>query len=165
MSGHRPGARANRTTPGVPDLTLDIERVLGLSARQAVRAGFRYDPEHPLVVSVELRVDGGPCVRWRIGRDLLRRGLSARSGLGDVQVRPSERADGTEGAEGTEGADGTDRATAWLRLVSADTAALFELPVAPLAKWLAHTYEAVPAGHELAAVDWDTITTGLLDAR
>ncbi|MFD8786749.1 SsgA family sporulation/cell division regulator [Kitasatospora sp. NPDC059599] len=153
MSGHQPGARPSRRTARVPDLALDVERVLDVSARQAVRAGFRYDPEHPLVVSVELRVDGGPCVRWRIGRDLLRRGLSARSGLGDVQVRPSDRT------------DRAGRATAWLRLLSADTAALFELPVAPLAQWLAHTYELVPAGRELADVDWEVITTGLLDAR
>lgn len=124
--------------------------MLDVSARQAIRAEFRFDPELPLVVCVELLAEGGPHVLWRIGRDLLRQGLRETSGLGDVRLRPSNRA---------------DRATVWLRLVSKDMAALFELPVPPLAEWLAHTYELVPAGHEFTGVDWDVTTADLLDIR
>jgi hypothetical protein len=41
-------------------------------------------------------------------------------------------------------------------------AALFELPVSPLADWLEYTYELVPAGHELTEIDWDVATADLL---
>ncbi|MGW1161147.1 SsgA family sporulation/cell division regulator [Streptomyces sp. NPDC002519] len=67
--------------------------------------------------------------------------------LGDVQIWPSHP---------------EDRATALLQLASRDMAALFELPVPPLSEWLEYTYELVPAGHELAEVDWDVATADLL---
>ncbi|MFD9882702.1 SsgA family sporulation/cell division regulator [Streptomyces alboflavus] len=149
MSGNHRGAQAPRTAShDVPELTLDIERVLGVAARQAVTAEFRFDPESPLIVSVELLVEGGPRVLWRIGRDLLQQGLYSVSGLGDVQIWPThlER----------------ERATARLQLASGDMAALFELPVAELAAWLAYTYELVPAGRELSGADWVSVTAGLL---
>lgn len=148
MSANQPTAQAGRTAAhGRPLLTLDIERVLDVCARQAIRAQFRFDPRSPLVVSVEFLVRGGPRVLWRIGRDLLQQGLYSMSGLGDVQMWPSNL---------------EERATAWLQLTSGDMAALFELPVAPLAEWLAYTYELVPAGRELAGVDWDATTADLL---
>ncbi|MGV9915410.1 SsgA family sporulation/cell division regulator [Streptomyces tendae] len=131
-------------------LSLDIERVLGVSARQAVEAEFRFSSETPWVVSVELLVEDGPCVQWRIGRDLLQQGLESVSGLGDIQMWPSSLEDG---------------ATSWLQLCSGDMAALFELPVPPLAEWLERTYELVPAERELAEVDWDVATTDLLPVR
>jgi hypothetical protein len=132
---------------GRPQLTLDVERVLDVSARQAIRAEFQFDPEAPLIVCVEFGIEGGPRVLWRIGRDLLRQGLHSMSGLGDVQIWPSNL---------------EDRATAWLQLTSGDMAALFELPVPPLTEWLEHTYELVPAGHELSGVDWDVTAADLL---
>ncbi len=131
-------------------LSLDIERVLGVSARQTVGAEFRFSPEAPWCVSVGLVVEDGPCVRWRIGRELLQQGLHSMSGLGDVQMWPSHL---------------EERATSWLKLCSGDMAALFELPVPPLADWLQRTYALVPAGRELAGVDWDVATAGLLPAR
>ncbi|MFB7504639.1 SsgA family sporulation/cell division regulator [Streptomyces broussonetiae] len=148
MSGNQPAVQAGRT--GAQDrlrLTLDIERVLDVCARQAIRAEFRFGPESPLAVDVEFLVAGGPRVLWRIGRDLLRQGLYSMSGLGDVQMWP---------------VDLEERATARLRLASRDMAALFELPVSPLAEWLDYTYELVPAGHELAEVDWNVATADLL---
>ncbi|MFB6891355.1 SsgA family sporulation/cell division regulator [Kitasatospora sp. NPDC056327] len=149
MNGHR--------------LTLDIERVLGLRARQEVRAEFRYDPAHPLLVSVEFTAEGGPRVRWRIGRDLLHRGLHEPSGLGDVRLRPADAAAPAARPDpATDRAGAGGRPTAWLRLVSADTAALFELPVLPLAAWLERTYTLVPAGAELDGLDWDATTAALL---
>ncbi|MER5949483.1 SsgA family sporulation/cell division regulator [Streptomyces sp. NPDC001904] len=148
MSGHAPGAPTGRSVPGRrPRLTLDIERVLGVRARQAIRAEFLFDPAAPLVVSVEFVAEGGPRVLWRIGRDLLQEGLYSMSGLGDVRVWP---------------AAGQRGATARMQLASGDTAALFELPVPPLAAWLTHTYELVPAGEELADVDWDVTAADLL---
>ncbi|MFF4354762.1 SsgA family sporulation/cell division regulator [Streptomyces sp. NPDC001530] len=148
MSGNQPDRQARRiASDGRPELVLDIERVLDLATRQAVRAKFRFDPDAPWVVSVELAIEGGPRVLWRIGRDLLHQGLSSVSGLGDVRIWPSHSA---------------DRATARLQLTSRDTAALFELSVPPLAEWLAYTYELVPAGDELSEIDWNAATAGLL---
>lgn len=147
MTGNQPGVRTRRTASrGRCELTLDIERVLGVSARQAIRAEFRFDPGSPLIVSVEFVIDGGSRVLWHIGRDLLRQGLYSMSGIGDVTMRPS---------------DLTEGATARLRLASGDMAALFELPVPPLAEWLEYTYELVPAGDELAGVDWDVTAAEL----
>ncbi|MEU6840393.1 SsgA family sporulation/cell division regulator [Streptomyces sp. NPDC046716] len=151
MSGHEPGVPSGG---GVPDrrprLILDIERVLGVRARQAITADFLFDPAAPLVVSVEFVAEAGPRVRWRIGRDLLQEGLSSMSGLGDVRVWPAAPQSG---------------ATVRMQLASGDMAALFELPLPPLAAWLAHTYELVPAGQELADVDWDVTAADLLGPR
>ncbi|MFF3606715.1 SsgA family sporulation/cell division regulator [Streptomyces sp. NPDC002463] len=148
MNRNHPDVQHRKALEGTPVLSLDIERVLGASARQTVGAEFRFSPEAPWVVSVTLLVEGGPCVRWRIGRDLLQQGLYSMSGLADVQMWPSK-----------------ERATSWLQLCSGDMAALFELPVPPLAEWLEGTYALVPAGRELAEVDWDAASAGLLPAR
>ncbi|MET9879022.1 SsgA family sporulation/cell division regulator [Actinacidiphila glaucinigra] len=140
MSGNQPRMRTRRTASRTcTALSMDIERVLGVSARQTIRARFRFDPQSPWIVSVSFRVEGGPQVLWRIGRDLLQQGLYSMSGLGDVRIWPSHP---------------EERETARLQLTSGDMAALFELPVAPLATWLEHTYEVVPAGHDLAGLDW-----------
>ncbi|MEW2489783.1 SsgA family sporulation/cell division regulator [Streptomyces sp. NPDC048411] len=148
MSGKQSRVQARRTAShGGPELILDIERVLDVSARQAIRAEFRFDPESPLIVCVEFLIEGGPRVLWRIGRDLLQQGLYSMSGLGDVQIWPSNL---------------EARETAWLQLACGDMAALFELPVPPLAEWLQCTYELVPAGHELSGIDWDVATADLL---
>ncbi|MEV0850188.1 SsgA family sporulation/cell division regulator [Streptomyces sp. NPDC049954] len=152
MSGNRPGVRAGRAAPReLARLSLDIHRTRDSCARQAVRAELRFDAGAPLAVTVAFLVDGAPRVTWLVGRDLLRQGLFSASGLGDVQMWPATRAD-------------DERATAWLRLKAHDTTALFELPVPPLANWLAHTYELVPAGEEMDGVDWDAVTTDLLAA-
>ncbi|WP_338704176.1 SsgA family sporulation/cell division regulator (plasmid) [Streptomyces sp. Q6] len=148
MSGNPSDRQTCRAVShGRSELVLDIERVLNLTTRQPVRAAFRFAPDTPWVVSVELAIKGGPCVQWRISRALLHQGLYSVSGLGDVQLWPSYPADG---------------ATARLRLTSRDTAALFELPVPPLAEWLAETYEVVPAEAELSKIDWDAATVDLL---
>ncbi|MET7694951.1 SsgA family sporulation/cell division regulator [Streptomyces sp. NPDC005483] len=148
MSGNPSDRQVRRTTvDGRHELILDIERVLDLSTRQAVRAEFRFDPEAPWLVSVELAIKDGPRVLWRIGRDLLHQGLDSMSGLGSVQIWPSQSA---------------GRATARLQLVSQDMAALFELPALPLAEWLTYTYELVPAGDELSEIDWDAESANLL---
>ncbi|SEE57978.1 SsgA family sporulation/cell division regulator [Streptomyces sp. TLI_105] len=148
MSGERSGVQARRSTVDSPlQLTLNIERVLTLAIRQAVRADFRFDPDSPWAVSVRLVVEDGPSVEWRIGRDLLQQGLYSMSGLGSIQMWPS-------GAE--------EQSTAWLRLTSGSMAALFELPVPPLADWLESTYELVPVGAELTEIDWTTASAALL---
>jgi hypothetical protein len=48
MSGNQTGVQARRTSShGRPELAVAIERALGVSARQAIGADFRFDPEPP----------------------------------------------------------------------------------------------------------------------
>ncbi|MFE7750254.1 SsgA family sporulation/cell division regulator [Streptomyces sp. NPDC057428] len=121
-------------------LSLGIHRMLDAFARHTVQAEFRFDTGAPLVVSVTFLVEGTPRSTWLIGRDLLYQGLFWISGLGDVQVWPAHL---------------DERTTAWLRLDSHDLTALFEMPAPPLAEWLGHSYELVPAGTEMEGLDWD----------
>ncbi len=138
-------------------LVLDIERVLDAVTRQPVRAEFRFTPDAPLAVDTVLAVEDGPRVRWRIGRDLLRRGLYAASGLGAVRMWPSSSETSSPDVPSPKRGK-----TAWLQLASGDMAALFELPVPRLAAWLEHTYRVVPEGEELSGIDWDAATADLL---
>ncbi|MEV6180404.1 SsgA family sporulation/cell division regulator [Streptomyces sp. NPDC052015] len=147
MSSNQPGVQARPASYACPELIVDIERVLDVAARQTIRAEFRFDPGSPLVVSLELVIKDGPRVLWRIGRDLLQQGLCSASGLGDIQMWPARPEEG---------------GTVWLQLASRDMAALFELPVPPLEEWLEYTYELVPAGRELAEIDWEAATADLL---
>jgi hypothetical protein len=129
-------------------LSLEIHQMLGMFEWQTIRADFAYDPDAPLVVGVTFFDQGGRRVTWSIGRDLLQQGLHSMSGIGDIQVWPSLLA---------------EQATAWLQLFPGDVAALFELPVAPLATWLEHTYQVVPAGTEMNRLSLDDFVAGLLD--
>lgn len=53
-------------------------------------ADWRYTTDHPWSVFVQFRVYVGarPFSPWEFGRDLLYRGLTTPTGLGDVQVWP-----------------------------------------------------------------------------
>ncbi|MQY10039.1 Sporulation-specific cell division protein SsgB [Streptomyces sp. RB5] len=117
-------------------------------AWRPVMAHFRYDPVTPLIVTVEFVVEDGPCVVWRIGRDLLYQGLFSLSGLEDVQVWPT---------------DLERRETAFLQLTSRSTAALFELRILPLERWLERTYQVVPAGTETDGLGWEAFVAEVLD--
>ncbi|MFF7443223.1 SsgA family sporulation/cell division regulator [Streptomyces sp. NPDC008122] len=117
---------------------------------QPIRAEFRFDASSPMVVSVTLTPWCGQGVTWRIGRELLYRGLYEESGEGDVQVWPVQ---------------GEGRDTAWLLLESRDHGAVFELPVAEVEQWLESTYELVPAESETDALDWDAFLDDLLDVE
>lgn len=158
MDGHRPDARARREAPwgsppeppmGPPPLSLGIHRVLDGFVRQPLRAEFRFDPDLPLLVSLKLVVEQGLSVTWRIGRELLHKGLHSVSGSGDVRVWTARSG---------------DRVTAWLLLLDArGTSALFELPVPPLEDWLDRTYQVTPPEAELDGLDWDAFLTEVLD--
>lgn len=128
-------------------LSLDLNRLLDGEVWHPVRAEFTFSKHSPFVVSVVFHVDGNHAATWRIGRDLLGQGLSAPSGIGDVQVWP---------------ADLETRQAALLRLASRGAVALFELPVPPLARWLRQTYRIVPRGTETDGLDWDAVTAALL---
>lgn len=147
MNGDQSGLRAREAAyEGPPALSLRLGRVLSDDTTHPVRARFRFDPATPMVIAVTFMPGPGTSVTWSIGRELFHRGLSRGSGEQDVQVWPARDLPGL----------------AWLMLHSGGANALFQLPVAPLAEWLAATYRAVPAEAESRALDWDAFLAEIL---
>lgn len=140
--------RARSAPELVPALHLDLDQMLDEFTRQPITAKFRFDPDMPAVVTVEFAAQRGPGLVWRIGRELLHRGLTGMSGSGDVRMWPM--------APG-------ERPSCWLLLESVEVEALFEVPIPPLADWLDATYRIVPAEAEMAGLDWDGFLMELLD--
>ncbi|MEU3415378.1 SsgA family sporulation/cell division regulator [Streptomyces sp. NPDC006658] len=94
----------------------------------------------PAVITVEFLAERGPGVVWRIGRELLHRGLTEMSGCRDVRMWPALPG---------------ERPSSWLLLETQEVEALFELPTAELAEWLDATYRITSAETEMDALDWD----------
>jgi hypothetical protein len=141
--------RAHRTAPqDVPALSLEVDRLLDEFTRHPVSAEFRFDPGTPLLVSIEFVVERGPSVTWRVGRELLHRGLTSMSGTCDVRMWPTPL---------------DDRSTAWLSIESPEMSALFELPIPALAAWLESTYRITSADAEMDGLDWDGFLAEVLD--
>ncbi|MEU0946461.1 SsgA family sporulation/cell division regulator [Streptomyces canus] len=140
--------RARSTPALVPSLYLDLDQMLDEFTRQPITAKFRFDPDMPAVITVEFMAERGPALVWRIGRELLHRGLTAMSGCGDVRMWPM--------APG-------ERPSSWLLLESQEVEALFEVPVPPLADWLDATYRIISGEAEMAGLDWDCFLVDLLD--
>jgi len=140
--------RARSAPERVPSLYLDIDQMIDEFTRQPITAKFRFDPDMPAVITVEFAAERGPGIVWRLGRQLLHRGLTAMSGTGDVRMWPM--------APG-------ERPSAWLLLESTEVEALFEVPIPPLADWLAATYRIVSAEAEMTGLDWDGFLRELLD--
>ncbi|PWI19399.1 SsgA family sporulation/cell division regulator [Streptomyces sp. Act143] len=149
MNGDQSGLRIRETAPeGPAPLHLRLGRVLSDETTHPMRAEFRFDPGAPMICSVTFKPGPGMSVTWRIGRELLYRGLFEDSGEWDVQVWP---------------AVDDEQGLAWLMLDSKGRNALFRLPIAPLAAWLEATYQAVPAEEEGQSLDWDSFIEELLD--
>ena len=130
------------TRPNPVSSVLQLRLVVPGSAALPVRAGLDYDPSDPYAVTVSFHTTGGAggsdVVSWTFARQLLADGLAAPAGEGDVQVWPSS---------------GALAPVVCLSLSSPSGRALFELPLAELAQFLAETYEVVPSGAESALVD------------
>ncbi|MFI6063080.1 SsgA family sporulation/cell division regulator [Streptomyces sp. NPDC051286] len=151
MNGEQAGVQAGQAVSGeLPVLCLDVRRVLDGVPVHPIRAEFRFDAVSPMVVSVTFTPWRGRGVTWRIGRELLYRGLYEESGEGDVQAWP------VQGEEGE---------VAWLLLESRESSAVFELPVAEVGEWLDTTYKIVSAEAEADALDWGAFLGELLDDR
>ncbi|MFJ5234263.1 SsgA family sporulation/cell division regulator [Kitasatospora sp. NPDC088391] len=122
-----------------------------------LRVTLRYRSDDPLAVRMlfpaEYAVDGAadaqvvstePEIEWVFARQLLAEGLDVPSGEGDVHLRP----------------------VAGLRtlveLRSPDGVALLRFERAGLRRFLWSSYLAVPAGQELAGLDYDRALADLL---
>ncbi|MFJ8948048.1 SsgA family sporulation/cell division regulator [Streptomyces sp. NPDC102395] len=141
--------RARSAPELVPSLFLELDQMLDEFTALPIRAEFRFDPQMPAVITVEFRAERGPGITWHFGRELLHRGLTSMSGCGDVRMWPALH---------------RERPSSWLLLESQDVEALFEVPAAPLAKWLDATYRITPAEAEMDGLDWDDLLVDLLDS-
>ncbi|MFK0154119.1 SsgA family sporulation/cell division regulator [Streptomyces sp. NPDC090493] len=92
-----------------------------------------YSPDTPYCVDVTFDLGGDQAsVKWTLGRELLRDGLSGPAGLGDVQIDPTD----------------LPSQTLRLRLDSLDGTAELSLPGQALGDFLQRTTKAVPYGCE-----------------
>ncbi|WP_406430472.1 SsgA family sporulation/cell division regulator [Streptomyces sp. NBC_01589] len=140
--------RARSAPEQVPSLFLDLDQMLDEFTRLPIRAEFRFDPDMPAVITVEILAERGPSLIWRIGRELLHGGLTSMSGSCDVRIWPTLPG---------------ERPSSWLLLESQEVEALFELPTTPLAEWLDATYRATSAATEMDGLNWDAFLLELLD--
>ncbi|QDN75307.1 SsgA family sporulation/cell division regulator [Streptomyces sp. S1A1-7] len=132
----------------IPSLFLDLDQMVDEFTPLPIRAEFRFDPDMPAVITVEFLAERGPSLIWRVGRELLHRGLTSMSGCGDVRMWPALP---------------RERPSSWLLLESQEVEALFEVPVAPLAEWLDVTYRVTSAEAEMDGLDWENFLVELLD--
>ncbi|MGW8879421.1 SsgA family sporulation/cell division regulator [Streptomyces mirabilis] len=132
----------------IPSLFLDLDQMVDEFTPLPIRAEFRFDPDMPAVITVEFLAERGPSLMWRVGRELLHRGLTSMSGCGDVRMWPALP---------------RERPSSWLLLESQEVEALFEVPVAPLAEWLDATYRVTSAEAEMDGLDWENFLVELLD--
>ena len=137
------------TSPTSVSSELQLRLVVPGAASLPVRADLRYDVEDPYAVQVAFHTGSGSgaassgrqdVVEWTFARQLLGDGIARAAGEGDVQVWPSTSAGET---------------VVCLSLSSPSGRALFELPLRPLADFLARTYDAVPTGCEGDGIDLD----------
>ncbi|MFE4631217.1 SsgA family sporulation/cell division regulator [Streptomyces mirabilis] len=132
----------------IPSLFLDLDQMVDEFTPLPIRAEFRFDPDMPAVITVEFLAERGPSLIWRIGRELLHRGLTSMSGCGDVRMWPALP---------------RERPSSWLLLESQEVETLFEVPVAPLAEWLDATYRVTSAEAEMDGLDGENFLVELLD--
>ncbi|MFG1663946.1 SsgA family sporulation/cell division regulator [Streptomyces sp. Y7] len=140
--------KARSASESVPPLSLEVDQLLDEFTPLPIRAEFRFDAGAPAVITVEFSAERGPSFIWHIGRELLYRGLTAMSGCGDVRMWPALP---------------RERPSSWLLLESQEVEALFEVPAAPLARWLDATYLITPAEMEMDGLNWDGFLRDLID--
>ncbi|GFE20948.1 SsgA family sporulation/cell division regulator [Streptomyces nigrescens] len=119
----------------VIDQAVQVRLIATAPGPQAVPAVLHYQPADPLAVRMsfppEISLDGS-AVDWAFARELLDEGLRVPAGRGDVRVRPS----------------GPDRTV--MEFHADEGIAMVQLKTADVRRFLARSYEAVPAGAEPA---------------
>ena len=113
-----------------------------------LRAVLGYDPADPWAVQVSF---GRPpeTVRWLVGRDLLRQGMTEPVGEGDVQLSPS--------------IDESGHATVVVELRSPHGRLVSQVATRDLDSFLARTFAVVPEGTE--AIDLDRLVEELTGSQ
>ncbi|GAB3676281.1 SsgA family sporulation/cell division regulator [Angustibacter aerolatus] len=146
-------------------------------------ATLRYEASDPYAVEATFRA-GDEAISWVLGRDLLRDGLEAESGEGDVHVWPTdEDADPLDDEDGADvvalssvrgrtddvddegslgGVTGLDEPGVMIELCSPDGRALLAAAASDVRHFLSSSYAAVPAGEEHLHLDVDHAIERLL---
>jgi hypothetical protein len=115
-------------------------------------ASLSYTTEDPYASRIAFHVGLDEPVEWIFARELLAKGIEARTGLGDVLAWPA-----------SESADGVPGRVLNLVLSSPFGQAHFEALVADVSAFLERTYQVVPDGREGDYVDVEAELSALLD--
>jgi hypothetical protein len=126
---HRHGAVFLPLSPAWPSAGVDVE--------------LRYDTGEPLAVTMSFCRDG---LEWTLGRDLLRAGMAAPAGEGDVRIRPSAH----------------ERGLVLFHLESPSGQANFGAFRFELDEFLAHSATLVPFGTEIEWLGIDSVIARVL---
>jgi hypothetical protein len=113
-------------------------------------AEFRYDTDDPYAISIHFD-SCGEDLTWTFARDILVQAMDEAAGLGDVRAWPVRCRRG--------------RDVIMLALSNSEEEeydVLFEIPREPVARFLRHTFLAVPRGEESAHIDLDSVVNALL---
>ena len=150
VSGHE---HTEVDVPALPHRKIEVDVDVSLRLRTTsgpglpVPASLHYGADDPYAIHAVFR-GGDTDVEWVFARDLLREGLVAPAGDGDVQVRPCECADG--------------RARVLLRLSSPDGNAELEADEADVRRFLRRADTLVPPGRESRHLDIDELVARLV---
>jgi len=125
-------------------ITVDI--LAGSGPPSVLDSELSYHPDDPLAVTIQLGAAGvGVC--WTFARSLLRVGMFASTGEGDVVISP--------------GVDDDSNALTYVELSSPDGVAVLRTRSAIVAEFLRQTEQLVPIGQEGDHVDIDAVITYL----
>jgi hypothetical protein len=133
-----------RQTTVVEELSLHL--VIAGQPSVPMAAELRYDTGDPYAVHATFRADDSQ-VTWVLARELLMTGLQAASGLGDVQVMPSEE---------------HPESVVLIKLSSPDGVAVLAANAADLRGFLLRTCDQVPPGAEAEFLELDIKLAQLL---
>ncbi|NAZ88712.1 SsgA family sporulation/cell division regulator [Kineococcus sp. T90] len=150
VSGHE---HTEVDVPALPHRKTEVDVDVSLRLRTTsgpglpVPASLHYGADDPFAIHAVFR-GGDADVEWVFARDLLREGLTAPAGDGDVQVRPC-----------TDSPDGRPRVL--LRLSSPDGNAELEADEADVRRFLRRAEALVPPGREARHLDLDDLIARL----
>lgn len=131
--------------PGTVTAEISLRLLASPGHRVPVAATLSYTAADPYAIRADFHVGLDEPVRWVFARDLLRDGIEAPAGQGDVRIWPSP------GGE-----------VLAIEVASPFGQARFETPAADVAGFLCGTEHLVPEGAEI--LDFDAGLTGLLRA-
>jgi sporulation and cell division protein SsgA len=120
-------------------------------------AEWCYRSQDPYAVTMLLYAGADEPVKWAFCRELLAVALLGPAGMGDVQAWPA-----TAPAASADGGAGTGEKIINIMLGSPDGCARFQAGAAGIEKFLARTYEMVPAGQESGYLNIDAGLAELL---
>ena len=127
-------------------ITVDI--LVGSGPPSVLDSILGYHVDDPLAVTIQLGAEAnGVC--WTFARSLLRAGMFASTGDGDVVISP--------------GVDDDGNALTYVELSSPDGVAVLRTRSAIVAEFLRQTEHLVPIGQEGDHVDMDAVITYLLE--